>query len=170
MVESNYVSGRDGTARGNYTSLMDAGADIKAAYEAQADTNAYTDAEKSKLGGLGGGASLTVPAGTGIEAFNGTSPTAWTDLDLSGTVGSNATLVLLKVYLAGLQKAIAFRKNGDTDEYYTTSTADSRGCALIESVAAFLVTIVVTDNLGKIEWKTEQASFGSTVGIIAYIK
>ena len=35
------------------------GAEIKAAYEAEADTNAYTDAEKSKLAGIEAGADVT---------------------------------------------------------------------------------------------------------------
>ena len=49
MTSSKYVSERDGTARGNYSLLTGAGADIKTAYEAESNTNAYTDTEKSDL-------------------------------------------------------------------------------------------------------------------------
>ena len=37
------------------------GAEIKAAYEAEDDSNAYTDAEKTKLGGVAAGANLLIP-------------------------------------------------------------------------------------------------------------
>lgn len=48
---------------------------IKTAYEANANTNAYTDAEKTKLAGIGTGADVVGPASavTGrIASFNGT--------------------------------------------------------------------------------------------------
>ncbi len=59
MVESKYVSGRDGASRGSYTLVTDAGAEIKTAYEANADTNAFTDGEKSKLTSIATGADVT---------------------------------------------------------------------------------------------------------------
>ena len=65
MPESKYVSGRDGTSRGSYTLVTDAGAEIKTAYEAEA--NAYTDTKNTKLGGIATNA--TKYPDTGEQAF-----------------------------------------------------------------------------------------------------
>lgn len=103
------------------------------------------------------------------EVFNGLSPSeSWTDLDLSGTIGSNAALVLLK-FGATLDKKIAVRKNGDTDEFYH-SLAEIGGCALYSHKGATHgVLIVATDAAGIIEWYTEAAET-TTIDVIAYIK
>ena len=117
------------------------------------------------LAGAGGGATLTVSE---TEVFNATSPTTWTDLDLSGTIGSNIALVLMKV-VVGNAADVAFRKDGDTDEFYANS-ASAGGVALIASQGSTHAAILVaTSSTGKIEWKTEFAR-ASTVDIIAYIK
>ena len=50
MAELKYVSGRDGASRGSYTLVTDAGAEIKTAYEAEA--NAFTDTKNTKLSGI----------------------------------------------------------------------------------------------------------------------
>lgn len=115
------------------------------------------------------GATLTVAE---TEVFNGNTPAAaaWTDLDLSGTVGANAALVLLKFWINVDLKSIAFRKNGDTDEFYTTDLVPG-GCALGRSNAGlFMVFIVCTDATGKIEWKCEDLNEPVTIDVMAYIK
>lgn len=63
LVTSGTVDGRDVSADGVKLDGIEAGAtadqtgaEIKALYEAEADTNAYTDAEKSKLAGIAAGA------------------------------------------------------------------------------------------------------------------
>lgn len=75
------------------TWLATAGATVKTAYEGEADTNAYTDAEKTKLAGLGGASNFTFVSSTPYTAANGellaidTTSTAIT-VDLpSGTTG-----------------------------------------------------------------------------------
>jgi len=115
-----------------------------------------------------GGATLTVAE---TEVFNGTSPTSWTDLDLSGTIGSNAALVLLK-FAGGIDdEGFAVRKNGDTDEFYIAAALEAHGVALAQfgNVACHIVLLAATDTVGKIEWITEAAKT-YTVDIIAYIK
>lgn len=116
--------------------------------------------------------SHTIPAATltvtETEVFNGTSPTSWTDFDLSGTVGANAALILLKI--RGIEnKSVAVRKNGDTDEFYQTGTYAAGAAAFYGKSGAYLVVIAATDSAGKIEWKTEDAQT-YTVDIIAFIK
>lgn len=115
------------------------------------------------------GASLTVSE---TEVFNGTSPTSWTDLNLSSTVGSQSTLVLLKIRDGSSGSTIAVRKNGDTDVFYNTSIPQGSGygVAAFTSLSTLLaVLLVATDSAGKIEWRTEVART-ITIDIIAYIK
>lgn len=111
------------------------------------------------------GATLTIAE---TQVFSGTSPTTWTDLDLSGVIGANPTLVLLKCGHATLSNTYAVRKNGDTDEFYQANY--SAGVANGEIGAIHLALLVATDSAGIIEWTTRRANAGTTVDIIAYIK
>jgi len=61
----------DGVEAGAQANVAMTGADIKTAYEAEADTNAFTDADKTKLDGLDG----TLPIATQAEAEAGTNNT-----------------------------------------------------------------------------------------------
>ncbi|KKN74959.1 hypothetical protein LCGC14_0384610, partial [marine sediment metagenome] len=117
-----------------------------------------------------GGAALTVAE---TEVFSGTAPTTWTDLNLSGTIGAQSSLVLLKFASigAGYNRTVAVRKNGDTDEFYGATANEARGVALGQLLGAsvvFVVLLVATDATGKIEWKS--AAITMTVDVIAYIK
>lgn len=112
------------------------------------------------------GALLTVAE---TEVFTGTSPTTWTDLDLSGTIGANVALVVLKHFSAG-GNVIAFRKNGDTDEHYDASAVDAKGCALVTGGGVYLIFLVMADSGGIIEWKTSAATESTTVDVIGFIK
>jgi len=104
------------------------------------------------------------------EVFNGTAPTSWTDLDLSAVVGANYAIVLLKVKACGSGEGVAFRKNGDTDEFWHTS--GSGGTLLVSTAAedVYHGLFVPTDNAGKIEWKAQTAVAGHIIAVIAYIK
>ena len=116
------------------------------------------------------GSPLTVAE---TEVFNGTSPTAWTDLDLSGTIGANPALVLLKIYPGEIGITCAVRKNGDTDEFYSDSNpAYTCGAALLINKSDLIheVAIVATNADGIIEWRTGAATAGTTIDIIGYIK
>ncbi len=109
------------------------------------------------------------------EVYNAASPTAWTDLDLSGTIGAQLSIVMIKVsHNNNSVESVAFRKNGDTDEFYSTQTPDY--CAGSVSLAAIdgigfggihNVFLVATDASGVIEWRTEAAR-AFTIDIIAY--
>lgn len=108
------------------------------------------------------------------EVFNGLAPVAWTDLDLSGTIGSQATLVLLKIADTHniSDSYVAVRKNGDTDEFYVVpGVAKPMGAALgmIFELTPHIVLVVATDNSGVIEWRRQHAH-NTTVDIIAYLK
>ena len=110
-------------------------------------------------------------SGTEAEVYNGTAPTSWTNLDLSGTVGSNAALVLLKFHSTQATIGhIAVRKNGDADEFYYTGTNCYGVARGTEFETAYMVLLVAADSSGIIEWKCQSARTGTTVDIIAYIK
>ncbi len=112
-------------------------------------------------------ASLASLTYSNAEVFNGTSPTAWTDLDLSGTVGAKTALVLLKCGDAN-DRMIAVRTNGDTDEFYADVVTPS-GVALADGKNTHkAVLLVCTDSSGVIEWKTEVANTW-VLDVIAYI-
>jgi len=104
------------------------------------------------------------------QVFSGSAPTSWTDLDLSGTIGSQASLVLLKCTGAGVSDhTFAFRKDGDTDEFYFA--ADQAG-----GVATFYglnnvqrAVLVATSPTGVIEWIAEAADT-VTIDVIAVVK
>ena len=68
-------------------------------------------------------------------------------------------------------KSVSFRKNGDTDDFYNVAVSESYGMALVSAgtAAVHMVVMVATDNLGKIEWKTETAET-YTLDIIAFVK
>ena len=105
------------------------------------------------------------------EVFAGNSPgaSAWTDLDLSGTVGAQATLVLLKI--AGqADTRYAVRKNGDADEFYNNAVVPQGAAAGEGTAALHLVLVVATDNAGIIEWRSEAVNAAHTIDVIAYVK
>lgn len=109
--------------------------------------------------------------GTETEVFSGTSPTSWTDLDLAAVVGANVALVALKISRAGTAiNRPAFRKNGDTDEFYAIT--DSMGCAFISLVPSGIhaVVLVVTDGSGLVEWRSAAADANVTIDVIGFIK
>ena len=105
------------------------------------------------------------------EVFSGTSPITYTDLDLSGVVGSNIALVLLKFSFSGISRSVVVRKNGDTDDFYEAN-AEAKGCVFafcgLDSV--HYVLWVPTDASGIIEWQASVNDAATTVDVMAYIK
>jgi len=141
-----------------------------------------TGAARIKLDGSAntlGGASSSYPAQlvnvtgrftySGATIFNSTSPTGWTDLNLSGYVGSRRALVLLRVHNSGLSIAnYRFRQNG---------TSWAPGAAVDTAPTVFSTRVgsgkdgfvwCITDSSGRIEWDAD-VSVSTTVQLIAYI-
>ena len=107
-------------------------------------------------------------------AFSGTSPSTFTDLDLSSIVGAYSRVVLLKVVAGTTTVSFHFRKNGETgvwplngDRYGGLYRTNDLASGEIGYVMA------VTDASGVVEWRTTQSSVGqssttSTVTVEAY--
>lgn len=70
------------------------GAEIKAAYEAEADTNAFTDAEQSKLGAIEASADVTDAANVGSSIHGASAKATLVDADKFALIDSEASNVL----------------------------------------------------------------------------
>lgn len=125
---------------------------------------------QSMIDAFAGGASLTVSE---TEVFSGTSPKSWSDLNLSGAVGAQATLVMLKWMGTDNVNDVFFRKNGDTDEFYTSDVTNRAGHGVAGGnpvLSIQCVVMVVTDPSGIIEWRSSYNRINTTVDVMAYIK
>lgn len=103
---------------------------------------------------------------SGTQVHNGASSTSYTDLDVSAVVGANAALVLFKV--TGNLDNVAFRQNGDTTDYFSTSgfASTNRGHAVTGTGCQILCA---TDSAGVVEWRV-QTTNTATIVVVGYIR
>lgn len=117
-----------------------------------------------------GGAAIWVGK---TEVYNGLSPLAMTDLDLSSfeSLGANKALVLLVFTSTGDMNAVAVKAKGDASNYYDAAVeANAYGVALGHHDAnADMVLLCTTDANGIIQWQTETEQTAQ-VYMLAYIK
>ncbi|KKM73561.1 hypothetical protein LCGC14_1409120, partial [marine sediment metagenome] len=119
--------------------------------------------------GGGGGASVTIIATQGTEVYNNTKAVAWDDLDLSGTIGAKSSLVILGVY-ASNPVTVAFRTNGNGDQYYRLLDGYSWGTQCVDlNGNAHCTVIVLTDSAGLIEWYAEVNNRAVIIDVLGYI-
>ena len=100
--------------------------------------------------------------------FNGTSPISETNLDLSGTVGSNQAVCLIKVFNNSgdaTTQLYAFRKDDDGGTF-AFGVSNSSG-AVPDQSACYLV--IVTNSAGVVEWKSNAAKT-TVITMEAYLK
>lgn len=136
-IETSVIS-TDGTLSGN----SDTELPTEKAVKTYVDTNAP---------------STTFPASTITS-----SPTtgAWTDADLSATIGTASRMVAIKVTnTSGADEWVAIRKNGDTGTYYDNDqdqwAPGASGAVLRGSTACTdAILICPTDSSGVIEYYT----------------
>lgn len=100
-------------------------------------------------------------------------PSAWTDLDLSARVGTNISLVVLKIETqeAGGVVDVGVRPNGDTSEYAGDSEpAGASGGRLDSGVGKneAMIVILETDANGIIEWYADQAALDIDITLLGY--
>ena len=114
----------------------------------------------------GGAASVK----TGVtQVFSDIAPTAWTDLDLSPTIGAKYSLVFLSVVTNSTLTKVAVRCNGDTINYSLADTTTESGCAIsrLKSTGGD-VLVVATDANGIMEWIGGYA-YPGTIRVIGYV-
>jgi len=104
----------------------------------------------------------------GSQVFSGSSPTSWTDLDLSSYVGSNRALVYLRVDISsGVVSWYKFRTNGLARDIASSTSDMSACCASQISSGNSDYFLVETDDSGIIEWYSGNSQTTS-INIIAY--
>ena len=99
-----------------------------------------------------------------VNIFNGNSPIAFTELDLSGTVGANCALVYFTVYTEGGAADFHFKPHGDAPE----DQEDGVSFAHITGVGLAHL-LLLTDASGKVSWKAS-AAIATHLYIRSYIK
>lgn len=110
------------------------GAEIKAAYEAEADTNAYDDAAVAKLAGIEAGAEVntvtSVNGQTGAVTVNGSTDLSYTasTRELASSTGDNATLP--EVVAAGDSGLMTGADKTKLDAIESGATADQTGAEI----------------------------------------
>lgn len=122
----------------------------------QQSTKAYVDTGLSTKG-----TPVTISE---AQVFNGSAPTSYTDLDLSGTVGSNLAIVLLKIKNTDNADHYTFRQNGDSDTY---QVGDSGTHDINMGSGNSGLLLVYTDASGILEWTTTDGD-DVTIYIEAY--
>jgi hypothetical protein len=127
----------------------------------QQSVKAYVDAEASSAAMQYSGAT-----------FTGSMPTSWTDLDLSGTIGSNRCYVMLEVTPDEETDGILFRENGSSvdQNFATAATRSGWGASGGNgSSGSGVIFSCITDTAGVVEWKSVAAGHGGTVvKLLAY--
>jgi len=103
---------------------------------------------------------------SGTVVFNGTTPSSFTDLDLSAVVGANYALVYLRVFAAS-DTQVVFRTNGEAQTVNYNANGGVTYCHG-NNTAAYL--IVETDSAGIVEWCANAGVAGYTVTVAGYIK
>lgn len=121
----------------------------------------------------------SIPAALGYlyfcdtEVFSGDSTAGWVDLDLSGTIGVNSAIVMLRVNRGAGSFACCVRQNGDTIEYMHSTLAERGGVGMttaLDSSTPSSIVICKTDSAGVIEHKENSADYAMTIDLLAYIK
>jgi len=107
---------------------------------------------------------------SGSTVYNSTAPTSWTDLNLSGYVGSRRALVLLQIENnGGSDTNYRFRMNGSSSQQYPNANdvGGVFGCKC-DTAQEHNYVWCITDTSGKIEWDADVAS-STVVTLLAYI-
>ena len=103
------------------------------------------------------------------NVFTGTSPTSFTDLDLSSVIGTKQRVVVLKIKNNGTAASVWFRRNGDTDDM-SLSLPGSTGPGIeVARVSSGVITTILTttDTAGVVEWTTS-SGVSMEVSVNAY--
>lgn len=91
---------------------------VKLLYESNPNTNAFTDAEKSKLGGIEAGAEVNKPT-------NLTVTSTVNEVTVQSSTGSNAVIPWATAERAGVMSASAAEKLGTMEEGATANSSDA---------------------------------------------
>ena len=169
IILTGTVDGRDLSVDGIKLDAIEASAtadqsnaEIKAAVEAATDSNTFTDADHTKLN------TLDLYSGNDIQT-NSTSPTSWTDLNLSSITSASRCLVTLSIRdTGGTGKQVAFRTNGSGYDIPLGGTGGIT-TGIITSSGQTIYIMVITDTSGIVEWIANNNTL-CTVKVESYTK
>lgn len=102
---------------------------------------------------------------SGTTVFTGSMPTSYTDLDLSGTVGTNRCFVHMQVS-PDASCNLFLRPNGETKDIGLGASGNPTGTSGGTTTASTTATVflsLITDSSGIVEWKSSGAGSGGTV-------
>lgn len=126
-------------------------------------------------GKVAAGAAYRDASGAGVFNTSMTAANTFQDLDLSGTVGANSTLVFLEI--TGDTAAVTFcaKPKGYGSTYtkhlHTSGGYDYGGCSLhIQTAGDYAYMTVATDSSGIIQIGSSSASATWTIKLVGYIK
>jgi hypothetical protein len=114
------------------------------------------------------GASAMQDNTAGSPVFIGALPPTFTDLDLSGTIGSNRCFVHLRITF-DVDDGVYFRTKGDPD--VADNVLEAAGTSVGSGgIGSCLYVSLITDSSGIVEWKRSGGASGTTntVNILAY--
>lgn len=96
---------------------------------------------------------------------------AWTDLDLSATVGAKTTLCILGIaYDTNDIGNFCIRANGDTKEYFVAANEmATHGSDTTTTAGGFRVILCFTDSAGIIEYYADIAGNKAQLYLLGYI-
>lgn len=163
------------TANGGVT--LGAGDDLigSATSDITINTNKFTVAGATGNTAVGGTLSVTGAASgiwttSGATVFNTSMTSAATlqDLDLSGTIGSNAALVFLEVKCSGSDIYIAKPKG--YGGAYAAHTSEGCAAADFNGTNNYIYVTVATDSSGIIQHGAQTNTSTFTIKLIGYIK
>ncbi len=96
----------------------------------------------------------------------------FTDLDLSSTIGAQATLVFLKILNnEGVSKGGFFRPNGSTEDVGVSTVSEANGCTLWRCSAGKTAFVICsTDSSGIVEYAVSSTTPDIDVFLMNWIK
>lgn len=117
------------------------------------------------LAAIAAGSTTTFPQ---TQVFSGTSPTSYTDLDLSSVVGATQKMVMLRLRCTSNTGPFYFRRNGETIAQTAPSNGGGVSVGSIDGNNGFVCMIVATDASGVVEWMSNGAYSGTTISVESY--
>jgi len=107
---------------------------------------------------------------SGANVFTGSSPAAYTDLDLSAVVGANRAFVILRFVCTSAGPLVKFRTNGSSLDQGAAAGYGGGLTSGLYTQNYEIFLMVLTDAAGIVEWWTSSSSTGTTVDVIAFVR
>lgn len=103
------------------------------------------------------------------QVFDDTSPTSYTDLDLSAVTGAQRTFVLLRLAASAGTSRFFVRRNGESTDADVTGITGTGICSAQIDSGYAAIFAAETDASGIIEWSSS-AGVAAKVDVIGYVK